>query len=135
MGNVGYRELENLSYKDILLDTINTSLCIALRGIVNPEDFVQLQNGIKRIGGLIIGEHYIIDTAIKDAAKAAYLATIILQNINSKVKRFADSSVDEIRNMTITTLNTKLNKLKKSNVEAFYYWALIDKILETNIAD
>ena len=132
---LGYRELKDLSYKDILLDIINTSLCIALRGIVNPEDFVQLQNGIKRIGGLIIGEHYIIDTAIKDAAKAAYLATIILQNINSKVKRFADSSVDEIRNMTITTLNTKLNKLKKSNVEAFYYWALIDKILETNIAD
>lgn len=132
---LGYRELKNLSYKDILLDTINTSLCIALRGNVNPEDFIQLQNGIKRIGGLIIGEHYIIDAAIKDAAKAAYLATIILYDVKSEVKHYNDSRVDEIKDMTITKLNTKLNKLKKSNVEAFYYWALVDEMFKAHIAD
>lgn len=37
--------------------------------------------------------------------------------------------------MTITKLNTKLNKLKKSNVEAFYYWALVDEMFKAHIAD
>lgn len=127
---LGYRNLQDLSSNVILQDTIDTALCISLRGIVNAEDYAQLQNGIKRITGLIIGEHYILDNAIKDSAKAAYLATIILHDRLTDVKRYADSSVEEIRNMNITTLNTKLNKLKKSNIEAFYYWALVDGMMK-----
>lgn len=129
---LGYRNLQNLSFQDILQDVIDTALCISLRGLVNSTDFIQLQIGIKRIGGLIIGQHYILDTAIKDAAKAAYLATLISKNRLSVVKHYADSSREEISKMTITNLNTKLNKLKKSNVEAFFYWALVDSLSESD---
>lgn len=30
----------------------------------------------------------------------------------------------------MTVLNTKLNKLKKTNPEAFYYWSMVDRLLK-----
>lgn len=124
---LGYRDMQDLSVADILKDTIDTALCLSLRGIVNPEEFSLLQNGVKRIGGLIIDEHYLIEAAIRDASKAAYVATLISRGL-TEPKRFKDTKVEDLQTMAITKLNTKLNKLKKSNIEAFYYWALVDEL-------
>jgi hypothetical protein len=54
------------------------------------------------------------------AAKAAYLSNLIKNN-KQKIERFGDEK--SVIPLTIETPhNTKLNKLKKTNPDAFWYW-------------
>ncbi len=124
---LGYRDLREISAEEVLHDTISTALCITLRGLDNAEEFNQLLKGVKRIGSLIVSRRYNLDDAIRDASKAAYLATLVEKGI-TKPRHFSDVSIESLRGMTIKNLHTKLNKLKKSNIEAFYYWALVDEL-------
>ncbi|MBQ0080528.1 MAG: hypothetical protein KBS95_03135 [Alistipes sp.] len=88
-----------------------------------------MQGGIKRIGGLILSERYHLDSAIRDSAKAAYTAAIMLRH-TTKVHRFESTPIDEWKDAAIgEVLTNKLNKLKKSNPEAFFYWWHVDKVL------
>ena len=85
-------------------------------------------NGIKRIQSFIHGERYYLDTAIIHASKAAYLSVLIEKNL-TEIKHFDRNNIQELQNATIEmTLPTKLNKLKKSNIEAFYYWHKIQEL-------
>lgn len=122
---LGYRNLGDITANEVLHDTINTALCITLRGLEHAEEFHLLQRGIKRIGSLIVSKRYTLDDAIRDASRAAYLATLVEKGITTP-KRFSDVDIEVLRGMTVNTLHPKLNKLKKSNLEAFYYWALVD---------
>jgi hypothetical protein len=73
-----------------------------------------------------ISENYHIEKAITDAAKAAYLATIIKHSME-KIEKFINAL--EVKDWNIEQpFNTRLNKLKKSNPEAFFYWYKIYKI-------
>ncbi|RYY08042.1 MAG: hypothetical protein EOP43_01355 [Sphingobacteriaceae bacterium] len=68
----------------------------------------------------IFSENYHIDRAITDASKAAYISKVIEYGMPEFVK-FENPS--QIAQWTIELpLNTKLNKLKRSNPEAFFYW-------------
>ncbi|MDR0863481.1 MAG: nucleotidyl transferase AbiEii/AbiGii toxin family protein [Candidatus Symbiothrix sp.] len=117
---LAYRNLNQNDITQVLDDIFNTSLCISLRGIIEPEYFALLQNGIKRIQDFIFSERYDIDSAIINASKTAYLATLLKHNL-TKIEKYAD--YQQVTNLTISTpFNTKLNKLKKSNPEAFFYW-------------
>ncbi len=78
----------------------------------------------------MVDTKYGLDIAIRDAAKVAYVAALVIAD-EPEFRSFEKVTLDEIKRMTITTLNTKLNKLKKSNVKAFYYWAMVDKLLST----
>ena len=96
-----------------------------MRGFDNEEEFKLLQGGIKRIGGLIFSER----SAIRDSAKAAYTAAIMLTHV-TEVHRFESTPIDEWKDAVIgEVLTNKLNKLKKSNPEAFFYWWQVDKVL------
>ena len=54
------------------------------------------------------------------AAKAAYLASLV-QAGERKIERFTDPM--EVADWQIEQpFNTRLNKLKKSSPEAFFYW-------------
>lgn len=123
---LGYRSANDLSAEDVLKDSINTALTLSLRGVYNKEEFEMLQSGIKRIDGFIVSERYILDSAIRDSAKVAYMASLILTDNNDFVP-YAQESIRDLSGMT--TLNTKLNKLKKTNPEAFYYWCMADRLL------
>lgn len=112
-----YRRL-NIDHDEVLKDIIRTAWCISVRGKVDPENFKQLQEGIKKVKGFIFSEQYQIERVIVDASKAAYLAKSILVQNNSLVK-YRNSS--EIKDLIITQDST-LNKLKKTNPEAFFYW-------------
>lgn len=128
MVELGYRNLEGCTSEDVLKDVIGTALCLTLRGQYKPEEFNLLQLGVRRIVNLIHGERYNIDFAIRDAAKTACLAATLLQGGNS-LPAFDMTATEKLEAMSVRTLNTKLNKLKKSNIEAFYYWALTDQLL------
>ena len=115
-----YRNLKDIKSGDVLADIYRTALCISLRGAVYVENYDQLQKGIQRLERFIFSEAYRLDKAIIHAAKAAYLLRLIATN-QVDFERF--SNPQEVANAIIEQPhNTKLNKLKKSNVEAFFYW-------------
>jgi len=61
-----------------------------------------------------------MEKAIIHASRAAYLATLIRHDANV-IEKFSNPL--EMKDWTmIAPMNTKLNKLKKSNPEAFFYW-------------
>ena len=118
----------NQTPEDVLNDICQTALCLVTRGLDGNGSFDELQKGIRRIKMLIFSENYHIEKAIIHASKAAYMATLIKHNASSldkfdNLKQLKDWIIGE-------PFNTKLNKLKKSNPEAFFYWY---KIYEYNI--
>jgi predicted nucleotidyltransferase component of viral defense system len=117
---LGHRGLEDQKFRDVLDDIVETSYCVSLRGIHEAENFVQLQTGIRRVQSFIFSENYHLDKAIVHAAKAAYLAKAILHE-GAGLNRF---DRNQFLGETLITdpRRNKLNKLKKSNIEAFYYW-------------
>jgi len=122
---LGYRGLGTdpaIIYKDIR----QTALLIATRGLEGKGDFALLQDGIKRLGNFIYENKYFIEDAIVDSAKAAYIATCIEKG-HSELLKFDLSRLPAEMNID-RKLPSKLNKLKKTRPEAFYYWHLIDQI-------
>ncbi|MBL7760563.1 MAG: nucleotidyl transferase AbiEii/AbiGii toxin family protein [Sediminibacterium sp.] len=115
-----YRELKEGKPADVLDDIYQTSLCLCLRGAVDNENFDQLQKGIQRVERFIFSESYHLDKAIVHAAKAAYLSRLIATD-QKAFEKFADPK-QLAKAIIEQPHNTKLNKLKKSSPEAFFYW-------------
>jgi len=112
---------------NVLEDIIQTGTVICTRGKSGEGDFNQLQQGIKNIRNFIFSERFHIERAITLAAKASYLAALIKKG-GSEIKRFTDPS--EIAEWIIEQpFETRLNKLKKSNPEAFFYWYQTTKLM------
>src|SRR5690606_39229382 len=123
-----YRNKDGLKVEDVLEDIYQTGLCISSRGTDGKGDFEQLQLGIRRIGSFIFSESYHIEKAIIHASKAAYLATLIKYDVD-KIEKFNNPL--EMKDWGISEpLNNKLNKLKKSNPEAFFYWYKISELMK-----
>ncbi len=117
---LNYRSENDLSVEDVTEDIFQTALTIASRGIDGKGDFEQLQLGIQRIKSFIFSESFNIDKAIIAASKAAYLATLIKHDAG-KIEKY--SKPLQMKNWLLDKpINNKLNKLKKSNPEAFFYW-------------
>lgn len=119
--------LTEMKYRDLIGDTdivlndiVQTALCLATRGKAGAGDFVALQNGVSQIKAYIFSESYHIEKAIAYAARAAYLAKLIDTDETSLV-HFEDAK--QVSSWTIEApLDTRLNKLKRTNPEAFFYW-------------
>jgi hypothetical protein len=115
-----YRNQKEMNEKDVLEDIMQTSLCIVTRGADGNGEFEQLLLGIQRVSSFIFSESYHVEKAILHASKAAYLSAMILYDAKV-VELFKDPM--ELKDWLIAEpMNTKLNKLKKSNPEAFFYW-------------
>lgn len=115
---IKFREL-NITWKDTLNDTFNAAHTIALRDNTT-EHFKHLQTGISNIVNFIISR-FTIEEAITCAAKAAYLSTILQKDNIPAIERY--SSPSQIKEMEIKNPKfNKLNKLKKTNPAAFFYF-------------
>lgn len=116
---LGYKDNQN-TIKDVLHDIFNTALCISTRGQLGEGKFVELQSGVERVKGFIYSDKYHIEKAIVSSAKAAYLSMLI-KSQSKNIERF--SSTIQVKDFQIENpLYNKLNKLKKQNAEAFFYW-------------
>ena len=114
-----YRKLTQ-NPKLVLDDIFETALCISTRGLEGKGDFTALQNGIAQIRAFIFSETFQIEKAIVCAAKAAYLSKLIELKIDD-AERF-DNAL-QIKDWNIEQpFYSRLNKLKKSNPQAFFYW-------------
>ena len=117
---LSYRKLDNLTEQEVIEDIYQTALCITTRGAEGKGNFEELQNGIQRISRFVFSESYHIEKAIVHASKAAYLATLIKVDA-TKIEKYNNPL--QMKDWTIgEPMNTKLNRLKKSNPEAFFYW-------------
>ena len=124
-----YRHLDSGNLQSVLDDIYNTALCISLRGQYLPEEHQLLSEGINRVRSFIHSEKYSIESAIINASKAAYISKLIERG-ETEVRHFDTSSIQELVSATIADSKlSKLNKLKKSNVEAFFYWYEVSKWL------
>ena len=116
---IALRKLE-IDWQGPLEDTIETCFLLASREAKSKE-FGHMQMGIRNIVNFII-DRFTIDEAILAGAKTAYLCSVMINDENS-LKRF--SSAEQIRGLEITNPTySKLNKLKKTNPGAFFYWQL-----------
>lgn len=123
---LGFRKL-TISYAEVLDDTIEACIVIAQRK--ECEEFNHLHRGITNITNFII-DRFKIEEAIAAAGKIAYLCLLLKNEAAADVEHFR--SPEQIKDASIVNQDFNwLNKLKKSNPEAFFYWekaiALKDK--------
>ena len=84
---IGYRKLE-ISYQEVLKDTHEACLTLALRGDDNPE-FIHLQTGITNITNFII-DRFKIEEAITAAAKVAHLCSLLRRTSSVRPRRIRE---------------------------------------------
>lgn len=115
---IAFRKLD-ITWKHVLQDTTETCYLLAQRDQTSQE-FIHLQTGITNITNFIL-DRFKIEEAITASAKAAYLCKLLEADETNEPARF--ESPDQLAELNIEGANhAKLNKLKKSNPEAFYYW-------------
>jgi len=120
-----------LKYRDmiddeniVLDDIVENCLSLSLRESVGKSNFEVLQLGLKQISSYIFSESYYIEKAIIHAARTAYIVALI--KTGEPLQRY---DIQDMKDWLIEQPNnTKLNKLKKSIPEAFYYWFQVYKI-------
>lgn len=123
---LAYRGLKELNKDDVLNDIFQTALVMATRGKSGIGDYNELQKGVQNIKNFIYSENFHIERAMVPASKAAYIATM-LQTDTSKIAHFNNPM--EVKDWIIEQpFETRLNKLKKTNPEAFFYWYKISEL-------
>lgn len=114
---------------DVLDDIVDNSLEICLRGNHGKANFDILSKGILQVKGFIYSETFHIEKAITYAAKAAYIA-VIIKHEQKDIRKYDASKSQEMKDWLIKEpINNKLNKLKKSNPEAFFYLYQLSEII------
>lgn len=116
---IAYRE-QGVSTKAVLADSFNTACLIGMRGHGSDQEYAELLRGIKKMAGFVYAEHFTLDSAILCAAKVAYLTTLIAkQSLN--IARF--DPAEDLSDLVIRNpAYNRLNKVKKTSPEAFYYF-------------
>lgn len=117
---LNYRNLVDATLQDILIDIFETALHIGTRGQVGRGNFVELQKGILNIRNYIFSERFHLERAMVLASKAAYIAILIGTETND-IQRFSNP-IEVVDWLVEQPFETRLNKLKKTNPEAFFYW-------------
>ena len=122
---LNYRNINNLSHKEILEDSFNTTITIGKRGKINKGEFDELEMGRQRLSSHILGYNYSQRQFFTDASKVAYLSSSLLKN-----KERIDIKSDEIKDINLIEYSDYLglNKLKKMSPEALYYFEKALKI-------
>jgi len=125
-----YREKEDLNYNNVIDDVIQTSLCIVSRGATGNGNFEELHAGIQRVSRFIFSEPFHLDKAITMASKAAYIVSLIKYN-SEVIEKFSNPL--QMKEWEIANpLWKRMNRLKKSNPEAFFYWYKIHELIQKN---
>lgn len=121
---IEYRNL-SIGVETVIADIFNTALVLARRENNKQEleklQFNDLSNGLKRFSGYLMKGFFRIEEAIAASAKVAYFTQSISKNKSESFVLFDDKV-----NMTDWIISNPdynfLNKLKRTNREAFYYW-------------
>jgi hypothetical protein len=125
---IAYRPERKIeSPEQVLQDIIDTALLIAKKDILKNDDekakFHEINLGINQFRHFIFdGKFEILEVQVA-AAKAAYLASIILMNYNGNLEKFSEKiplTDYMITNLNYNFLNKRLKFIAKG--EALFYW-------------
>ncbi len=123
---LSYRQLR-LSEEEVLNDCFDTALTLVYRGAYKAENFSRLMTGIRGFRNFVFNSSYSQEDAIRSAAKVMYLVQAILSG-KDKCEKF--ETPEDVRELIITDLKwSKLNKIKKTDPEAFFYLFSAVKLL------
>lgn len=114
---IAFRQLA-ISSSDVLNDSFETALLLSRRDDKDKR-FLFLRDGIKRLNNFIVSD-FRIEQAILAGAKAAYLSRL-LQSGKDQIKRY-QNPMQVVDWQISDPAFSRLNKLKKVQPEAFFYW-------------
>lgn len=114
-----YRE-NDFTPEAVLNDGQTTALSICLRKAVDDTcRYDILSNGAKQLNGYIFAERFSNEKAILHAAKVAYLIELVKRGITDK-QTFNPQT--DMRDWLVSQpFDTRINRIKKSSPEAFFY--------------
>ncbi|NEW85174.1 MAG: nucleotidyl transferase AbiEii/AbiGii toxin family protein, partial [Mariniphaga sp.] len=125
---IQYRPERNIiSVEQVLRDTIDTSILIAKKDLLNNDidkaKFHEINTGINQFGHFVyVGKFGILEAQVA-SSKAAYLAAIILSDYNGELQKF-NLATPRIEYMITNPEYNFLNKRLKfvAQGEALFYW-------------
>lgn len=115
-----YRGLHNSTPLDVLQDTFETACMIGMRGAGALKEYAELQDGFKKLAAFVYDGTFNVDSAILCAGKTALLAALLIMK-EQNIPRFENMAIIVTWSIANPVYN-KLNKLKKTNPEAFFYY-------------
>ncbi len=115
-----YRSLSKLTPVNVLHDAFDTACLIGMRGSTSGDEYSELLEGFKKLAAFIYSGYFSLDTAILCAAKTAYLTALLLMREIS-IRRF-EKGQDIASWMVLNPDYNKMNKVKKTSPEAFFYY-------------
>lgn len=126
---LSYRSMPSDNLAVVLDDILHTSeiICTNVYSKDGSFESTELTKGVSQIHDLIISENYTYYSAVVNAAKAAYLATLLKLGIN-EIKRF-DPSMDLNKLKLSSSVNPLISKIKSFRPEAYFYWVMIGDLL------
>ena len=114
-----YRE-HGFSPEAVLEDAQINALSICFRKAYDERcQYEVLSKGAKQVNGFIFSERFSNEKAMVHAAKVAYLVELVKQGINQKV--LFDPAIDKRNWQVSQPSDTRINKVKKSSPEGFFY--------------
>ncbi|RDY57837.1 hypothetical protein [Flagellimonas nanhaiensis] len=115
-----YRGFKTEEYEVIYNDIVDTSHNFCVYGRLNKKTFAIMRSGVSRLNNFIYGDRFREPQAQIAVAKASYIVSK-LEKDEESLELF-NPEVD-MKDWIISDHNySALNKLKKHNLEAFYYW-------------
>ena len=125
---MAYRNI--VADKDLIFEDIrNTALCITTQGHAGQGNIESLLTGISRIKPYMYNYKYDYNDAVRDASIAAYIGTC-LQMSNYNLEKYNGNPLS-IKDMKLSSsLTNRLNRFKRFQPEAFYYWVKTSQLLE-----
>jgi hypothetical protein len=116
-------------------DTLQASLCLGLhrlKGIPESADALMLEDGVRRLTSHLVNHRFNLDVAKIAAAKAALLSRLISrEEVNPSLPFWRTSpELEGLRALSIDGDWERLNRLKETNPEAFFYWHQANSLRE-----
>ena len=115
---MGYRGMDN-SIEDVLLDTIESCLCIMGRGAIRPNDYLNFIDGINSIQGHIFLGRINGENAGMMACEVMYLASCILTE-QTEYNRIVDPTSYRMEKLTMKGAK-KIGYIRNADPLAYAY--------------
>jgi len=124
---IAYREID-CTPKKALMDTLNAALCIATRGKVQEDDFLNYLEGSNRVTNHIFAKGFSMEKAAKLAPKLVYMAACLLTE--TPFEKVTDGA-EYNKELLVQPDFKKLKGLKKVDSVGYGYIVKADRLMSS----
>lgn len=124
---------QDFDIHETLNDTIDTCLLLSSSGLSKTRDrkLKLLELGCDLLNQFLISDIFSVQLSKKHAAKVAFVAAILKKekfDFELNNFRYSNDKLKQLQNAKLSSIYTKLEKLKAIDPEAYYYWYLVSQI-------